>query len=445
MERVQFQQEQMLEELKDLVEKKIFTQKETKHIIKKRTAFETALVRRVAKKVDFLRYASYEMSLEQLRRKRVERMKSGSAPPTVSDYALVRRQFHIFERALKKFKSDVGLWIQYIQVAKREGARALVGRITARALQLHPNKPALYILAASHELSYVSPSTARSLLQRGIRLNPESVEIWREYVRMELGFIESLRRRWDVLGINAGDKGKKRAHGDNDVKEIDAVTQEPTGDTEDIEEVASRQDIMEGAIVKSVINSAVQALPKIELFESLKTVIDKYPCQPTLRQGLLDFLHDLLERSLPHDAGAIKLLTSRFLRPGLNGEALVEGLRCANEAMIQKVGECSGEDVMQVYVGFVEEWCSASIDENLKHYLVSSMGAVISQQGAKASSWLLSGHIRLLVKLFKTHPDGPGKVLRTARRYTIKAPRCERVWNERLVAERQIGRQNEHV
>jgi len=54
------------------------------------------------------------------------------SPPYVSDYALVRRQFHIFERALKKFKSDVGLWVQYAQVAKREGARALVGRITAR-------------------------------------------------------------------------------------------------------------------------------------------------------------------------------------------------------------------------------------------------------------------------------------------------------------------------
>lgn len=53
-------------------------------------------------------------------------------PPSVSDYALVRRQFQIFERALKKFKGDVGLWIQYVQVAKREGARALVGRITAR-------------------------------------------------------------------------------------------------------------------------------------------------------------------------------------------------------------------------------------------------------------------------------------------------------------------------
>jgi U3 small nucleolar RNA-associated protein 6 len=42
--------------------------------MKKRMAFETALVRRVAKKADFLRYAAYEMGLEQLRRKRVERL-----------------------------------------------------------------------------------------------------------------------------------------------------------------------------------------------------------------------------------------------------------------------------------------------------------------------------------------------------------------------------------
>jgi U3 small nucleolar RNA-associated protein 6 len=49
-------------------------QKETKEIMKRRTGFETALVRRVAKKADFLRYAAYEMGLEQLRVKRVERL-----------------------------------------------------------------------------------------------------------------------------------------------------------------------------------------------------------------------------------------------------------------------------------------------------------------------------------------------------------------------------------
>ena len=119
--------------------------------MKKRTVFETALVRRVPKLGDFLRYAAYEMSLEALRKKRVERLsvyrpheilhtfhlmlkhiELPKGPPSVSDYALVRRQFQIFERALKKFKDNVGVWIQYLQVAKREGARALVGRISAR-------------------------------------------------------------------------------------------------------------------------------------------------------------------------------------------------------------------------------------------------------------------------------------------------------------------------
>lgn len=42
--------------------------------MQKRTAFETALVRRIPKKTDFLRYATYEMSLEALRRKRAERL-----------------------------------------------------------------------------------------------------------------------------------------------------------------------------------------------------------------------------------------------------------------------------------------------------------------------------------------------------------------------------------
>lgn len=211
-------------------------------------------------------------------------------PATVSDYALVRRQFHIFERALKKFKSDVGLWIQYIDVAKREGARALVGRITARydretattrllanlcihrALQLHPNTPALYILAASHELSHFAPTAARTLLQRGIRLNAESVEMWREYVRMELGFIESLRRRWDILGISdvgGSGKGKEKAK-ETDLAldvDMDGESQIEAANGEDAkllqgdeEGAAARKEIMDGGIVKSVISSAVRGV-----------------------------------------------------------------------------------------------------------------------------------------------------------------------------------------
>ena len=56
----------------------------------------------------------------------------GGGPPSISDYALIRKQFFIFERAVAKFKSDLGLWVQYIQLAKKEGARGLASRICAR-------------------------------------------------------------------------------------------------------------------------------------------------------------------------------------------------------------------------------------------------------------------------------------------------------------------------
>jgi plasmid maintenance system killer protein len=83
----------MLAELKDLMDKGLFSrvclfsktffllrefdvggQTEAKVIMKKRREFEMALVRRVARKSDFLRYAAYEMDLERLRRKRTEKI-----------------------------------------------------------------------------------------------------------------------------------------------------------------------------------------------------------------------------------------------------------------------------------------------------------------------------------------------------------------------------------
>ena len=54
------------------------------------------------------------------------------SPQTVSDYAIMKRVFRIFERAIRKFKGDVELWMEYIRVAEKAGAKALVGKITAR-------------------------------------------------------------------------------------------------------------------------------------------------------------------------------------------------------------------------------------------------------------------------------------------------------------------------
>ncbi|PPQ89504.1 hypothetical protein CVT25_012176 [Psilocybe cyanescens] len=429
MERVHFQQEQMLDELKDLVEKNLFTEQETKMIMKKRTAFESSLIRRVAKKADYLRYAAYEMGLEQLRRKRVARMQLPPAPATVSDYALVRRQFHIFERAVKKFKSDVALWVQYIQVAKREGARALVGRITARALQLHPNKPALFILAASHELDHQSPSAARMLLQRGIRLNPESLDMWKEYVKMELGFVESLRRRWDVLGIQvSNEKEDPSQHilGERISEEKDENAAKMDAEYEGDE---ARRKVMEGTIVESVISSAARAVPRLELFEWIKEVICNYPSPESLRRKLLNHLYEEVGRTLPRDARAVVFVASRMLTPGVAGKELVEGLKVANEEIAGRIrkGE-GGEELCEGYIRFLEEWCGKEMDSSLKEYLIGTLEGVIGGC-EEASGMLLSGHIRLLGR---TKVYSPAKLVRIGQKYSRLLPNDARVWLARL-------------
>ncbi|KZT08401.1 uncharacterized protein LAESUDRAFT_757637 [Laetiporus sulphureus 93-53] len=469
MERVQFEQEQMLAELKDLVQKGIFTQREVKQIMQKRTAFETALVRRIPQKNDYLRYATYEMGLEALRRKRVKRLTQGDArpPPSVSDYALVRRQFHIFERALKKFKGDVALWIQYIRVAKKEGARTLVGRISARALQLHPNVPALYILAASHELEHLSPSAARALLQRGIRLNTESVELWREYVKMEMGFLENMRRRWSVLGIEVGE-GKGQEKGKGKEKEIDADADEQGKGGEDVEKMevdaeevgndgdAAKKAILEGAIVKSVMSSAAKAIPKIHLFTSLHELISAYPCLPSLRNSLLDYLFSLLHSVLPSDPTAIKLYASRYLTPDLEGEDLVDALRKANEELAIAVKEANQgentEKLGEIYAQFVQEWCEKDIDNSLKGYLVTSLQLLAQRKTTAPPPALVSANIRLLTSYHELlqeylpqSSNTPEKILRLARKCTTKNTGRAQVWLARLDAERAFGASGEEL
>ena len=47
----------------------------------------------------------------------------------------------------------------------------------------------------------MSVTGARTMLQRGIRMNGDSIDLWKEYVKMEMGFIERLRRRCEVLGV----------------------------------------------------------------------------------------------------------------------------------------------------------------------------------------------------------------------------------------------------
>lgn len=173
---VHFHLEQMLPELRDLEERGIFNrvkmmrkggavrpsftsssltlnpihaQTEIKAIVKKRTALEYAIHRRISLKADYLKYIEYELNLEQLRRKRKERLgidKDNNTPTntpaatpapsskgSVSDYSILKRIHALYSKALKKFGGkDVDLWVQYFEWCKELGSSKALNSMLAR-------------------------------------------------------------------------------------------------------------------------------------------------------------------------------------------------------------------------------------------------------------------------------------------------------------------------
>lgn len=102
-----------------------------------------------------------------------------------------------------------------------------------------------------------SPDAARKVLQRGLRINEDSGELWIEYLKMELWFAEVVRRRRDVLGI-----------------ERDREQIEPEHPSETVD------------IVKVVIQAALAKL-NVEWKHKLKSTVATYPVPDTIRNQWL--------------------------------------------------------------------------------------------------------------------------------------------------------------
>nr|KAJ3421289.1 U3 snoRNP protein [Polyrhizophydium stewartii] len=196
----------MLPELEDLERRCIFTKAEIKSIVKKRTAHEYAIHRKIAKKGDFLAYIEYETNLEKLRRKRKQRLGLNKAPEkgekgiSLSDHSMLRRIHTLYQKMLKKFKGDVRLWVQYFEWSKRMGSTKALATSFARAIQLHPTKSVFWIMAAAWEFEENSNVTAaRVLMQRGLRINPVDKKMWLEYFKLELLWVQKLKERRRIL------------------------------------------------------------------------------------------------------------------------------------------------------------------------------------------------------------------------------------------------------
>ncbi|XP_048466760.1 U3 small nucleolar RNA-associated protein 6 homolog isoform X2 [Rhincodon typus] len=198
-ERVQWRLEERLPELEQLERVGLLTGTECRALMKKVTALEHKVQRRALNKESFISYIQYEINfLELIKRRRV---RAGYYfKKEEIEYAIVNRIHALFRRALSKWKADVQLWLSHIAFCKKWNTKLKLSKVFSAMLAIHPDKPALWMMAAKWEMEdQLSSESARHLFLRALRFHPESQKLYQEYFRMELMHVEKMRKEKQLL------------------------------------------------------------------------------------------------------------------------------------------------------------------------------------------------------------------------------------------------------
>lgn len=215
---MQFRLERMANELDDLEKRGLMEWDKINEIVKQRREFEYRLQRPSPLKKDFLDYIEYEKKLEAYRkcRKRMiirkmkeedekeggKKIRKKKWKKSLSDSAGIVRILGLYKMAVARFKGDLGLWFQYLEFC-REKRHGRMKEALGQVLKLHPKVPGLWIYAAAWEFDQnLNVVAARALMQSGLRACPNSEDLWIEYLRMELTYLNKLKARKEILGEN---------------------------------------------------------------------------------------------------------------------------------------------------------------------------------------------------------------------------------------------------
>ncbi|KFQ98731.1 U3 small nucleolar RNA-associated protein 6, partial [Nipponia nippon] len=163
-------------------------------VLRKASALEYKIQRRALRKEDFINYIQYEINLLELIKKRRARIGYSFKKDEIEN-SILHRVHSLFNRATGKWKDDVQLWLSHVAFCKQWNAKHQLSKVFSSMLAIHPNKPALWIMAAKWEMeSQLSSESARHLFLRALRFHPESPKLYQEYFRMELMHAEKQRK-----------------------------------------------------------------------------------------------------------------------------------------------------------------------------------------------------------------------------------------------------------
>ncbi|KAI8333464.1 U3 small nucleolar RNA-associated protein 6-domain-containing protein [Chlamydoabsidia padenii] len=470
---VHYYMERMLPDLEEFKQKGYFTDVEIKSIVKKRTNQEYAMNRRIAKKIDFLRSIEYELNLETLRKKRKARIVSQDEKKGTSEFSINRRIFHLFKRATNKFKGDLSLWMQYIEFAKSNNSQGVLSSIFVQALQFHPTKPSLWILAASWEFEEnANMAASRLLLQRALRLNTDQPTLWHEYFRLELLYVEKIMARRRILGIAEKTTSTKedddmdiddnqQDNDDSGMIQLPKLTAEDMDDNDDSKAVNKLEEntaqalkegsnpILQGLLATIVYKNAILAVPNDLEFRT--KFVDIYRTFPDTEKGC-EMVYNSIQQDMNDDPHARAYLATRhlFKKVGspssaggdtkyisISDPAFVEALKASVDEFDTSLKELSTPLMWQLYVEFLNQWRKTISEENLKLYLSKLLQRTFTacQKKDCLSEGLFSSWIENLID-----EDKIAKAQVKAKEAVRKYPESSQLWLARIsLAQKEDG------
>lgn len=268
--------------------------------------------------------------------------------------------------------------------------------IFIRAIQFHPMNASLWIMAATWENEHNANITAaRVLLQRAIRLMPENRQLWHEYFRLELIYIEKIKLRRRVLGIDEESEMQvDTKEDDENTLQLPAVTGEDAAtwnEDEDKKKTAldekevsaleeANNPILQGLLARIIYDNAIQAIP--DDIEFRQRFVDIYR-EFTGTETHIQYIYDTIRRDMMDSPAARAFLAARNLFVlakkedkeeksqyiSFNDPAFIPALRSCIQEFDNAIKELNVTEMWELYVKFLLNWYSIVSEENLKLYL----------------------------------------------------------------------------
>lgn len=149
----------------------------------------------------------------------------------------------------------------------------VLSQVLAQAIRLHPRVPGIWIYAAAWEFNHnLNVAATRALMQAGLRTCPDSEDLWVEYLRMELTYLNKLKARKVALGEDEGTMvrepriaDEKQWRDDNKDLFMSLTDERKNNDLSvEVEDSEKKKDLFREhglGILRTVYTGAVEALP----------------------------------------------------------------------------------------------------------------------------------------------------------------------------------------